>query len=171
MEDEILDSAEVHVALDIKTARRQALPKWINFFSWIFLVAGIMVPFTIIAAIADKPISLGFMGIHATSVFTVFGAIITGMFALSATVAYGLLWGKDWAVNLGFIVATLQIIIGVFSNYLVATTPSNDHSYRVEWIFSIAFIFGLLKIKDKWKAIDIANAVTATSQTQIDGMQ
>jgi hypothetical protein len=88
----------------------------------------------------------GSTSLHPTAVY------LTAIFTLSAAVAYGILWGKDWALKLGIVygwmaLTTCIVALFVFENY--------GHDYLpVEPLFLVPFIITLHRKKKAWMDYD-----------------
>ena len=131
--------------------RKQLLPTWIRFFSWIFLVF-LATPIAFIVAIFMGDIHYDFYGIsYYGPILHPLPIAIVIVMTLHGIAAYGLLWGRRWgvdvAISCGFIAAALSIVdmirgFGggkIHFNFLIIA----------QWIF----LMTLFDIRKEWLAI------------------
>lgn len=131
--------------------RKEILPKWIRFFSWIFLIF----------FIAPLVFLIGLIG--GTVDVTVFGLEYSGntslhpipawgllLMTLAAFVAYGILWEKDWALKAGILYGWLALGTCAFA---VVLRFLNDNIYiPLEPVLLIPFLVILMKRRSAWEA-------------------
>ena len=77
---------------------------------------------------------------------------ITIISILAALVAYGILWGKDWAINLGIIYGYIGIATCVASFFIRLNT--GGIYIALEPLILIPFIITLKKNKMRWDEFD-----------------
>lgn len=156
--DQILDAGETSQPIDIKKYRRSLLPWWIKGFSWLFMIFGVFIIPSIIAAIINFPIELAFYGIEAYTVFSLNGAIITLFFLVSSLVGYGLFFSKDWAILLGLVLCIMHAVL--LASVIMFPLTSDGNTIRLEFILVIPFFIKLLKLKQIWDGPNNNNAKT-----------
>jgi hypothetical protein len=144
--EEILDAHEP--ALDIKAYRKALLPRWVKVFSWIFLVVGCFVPLVVIGNIMGMATSLALFGLESNTAFLIDGAIVCLIFAYSGIVAYGLLWGKDWAPSAALILGILELLVCVYST--IINLLQANVTIRFELILIFPFLFAMDTLRKKW---------------------
>lgn len=134
--------------LDIISDRKDLLPKWIKFFSWMFLIFGVFVPFVTIFSILSKiEGNYSLFGLETTgSVSSPSVQFIIFLFITLGVCAYGLLFGKDWGVNLCIVMGYVSIGVCLFSIF-------QGGSIGLELLLLIPYIIKLHKISNKWKKI------------------
>jgi len=137
--------------------RKQLLPWWIKLFMWIFLLAGVSVPFGIIFGIFGYRFSMALYGLATNEFLSVVGITIASIFLLKGIVSYGLLMEKDWAIKLGILDASLGILICMLVMvYSLLKFRGGYISFRIELLLLIPYLIRLFKIKPAWeKAVQI----------------
>jgi hypothetical protein len=135
-----------------KVRRKDLLPWWIKLFSYIFLVLGALALPGIVFGILGYQFSLSLLGLTTTEPFSIDGIVIMTLFVFKATISYGLLWEKDWAVILGIIDAILSISICLLMMfYSLLELNGGNISLRLELVILIPYLFRLLKIRSIWE--------------------
>ena len=129
--------------------RKEILPSWIRFFSWIFLIM-FFVPILFIGAlILDDPYSLRMFGFsYSGDEVTFVSLLLAFIMTLSAVVAYGILWGKDWAIKVGIFYAICALLMCFTSLYISITNEILNIQF--EPIFLIPFLIVLIKRNKQW---------------------
>jgi len=150
MEDIILDNS-----IETTPQRRRALlPTWIKVFTWIFLIFGILAPFSLIFGIAGYQFNLSLYGLDTMNPITLIGILIMSLSALKGTVAFGLWTEKTWAVNLAIIDAIVGIVICLiltFASPLMTVDEGHvGFSFRIELLILIPYLLKMRKIKPDW---------------------
>lgn len=134
--------------------KKEIIPKWIRFFAWIFLFMYVsplifLIGLTGTGTVVFEGFGLSYEGntsLHPTAVY------LTILFTLSASVAHGILWGKNWALRLGIAygwiaLATCTLAFFVVENY-------GAKSFPIEPIFLLPFIITLHHKKKSWEQYD-----------------
>ena len=133
-------------------SRKKLLPTWIKVFAWFFMLAGILTPFILIAAIAlpQGNIQLAIYGFETNVAWSATGLFIVALFMLKGIVSFGLLNEKQWAISFAIADAVLGIIICTFSMFIMPFIQDGGFSVRLELALLIPYLLKLLKIKPFW---------------------
>ena len=132
--------------------RKQVLPRWIRFFSWVFLVFG---PLSVLSGplarlATSEPLQYMFMGVrHSGDPTDPTALIVQFMFVSFAVASYGLLWGRSWGLKAG-----LACGLGGLFVSLIATAQSLSDGQTpvpIEPIVQIAFIVSLWRRRERWE--------------------
>lgn len=135
---------------DIQPVMRRwlLLPWWIRAFAWLFLLAGALTPFILIAGFFRIPINLNLYGMSSTDPLTLVGVGLLGLYLLKGVAAYGL-WGeKDWGIT----VAQIDGIVGVL--VCIANLIVSEHTrsyFRLDLIVLAIYLIKLYKVQGQWK--------------------
>lgn len=144
MENNILDKPS---EINFKTKRLKLIPIWIKIFCWIFFVTALASPFVLlIPIIYDGPISLAFLGFSSTNPYDLQGILIISIFMLFGIGSYGILYRKDWGVNLSLAFGILGLLLVIINAIINLFNP-----IPLELIAQIPFIIKLYKIRKLWK--------------------
>jgi hypothetical protein len=133
--------------------RRDLLPKWIKFFTWLFMIFGAITPVALIAGLLGANFSLAFFGFETTEPLSLVGLGLTFLFAFKGFVAYSLWMEKDWAIQIAEIDAYLSIAICVLSMiFFPFSYTENTYSFnlRIELFLIIPYLLKLRKLKSDW---------------------
>jgi hypothetical protein len=133
--------------------RRDLLPNWIKFFTWLFMIFGTLAPIGLIAGLFGANFSLALFGFETTEPLSLVGLGLTFLFALKGFVAYSLWMEKDWAIQIAEIDAYLCIAICVLSMiFFPFSYTENSYSFklRIELFLIIPYLLKLRKIKLVW---------------------
>lgn len=139
---------------DEKMKRKEILPTWIRFFAWLHLLLFIA-PLVFLVGLLDVgEMTFAFYGLEykGPTPLHPIAVTVTLVASLSATVAYGILWGKDWAISLGIIygwIALACCAAAVYLNYKV-----NFVHIPLEPLLLIPFIIVLRRRKMAWLNFD-----------------
>lgn len=127
------------------------LPKWIRFFSWLFLVmAAFIIPVLLITVATDIP-----------STFTLFGfeyrgtalhptpLLISGCLVFFGYTGYALLWGRPNGIRLGLIAGYLGIAIAVAA--FVVGARKGIFMIPLEPFLQVPFIVALSRRRNRWE--------------------
>jgi hypothetical protein len=133
--------------------RRNLLPLWIKIFIWIFLSTGIIVPVFLLLEAFGLPSQLAIYGLESSDMTSLLGLSLTGIFILKGIVAYGLWFGKDWAIIFG----QIDGIIGIVFCVILTMIPicNRDTGFypgdiRIEIFIIIPYLIKITKIKKEW---------------------
>lgn len=135
---------EQHIVKKLALNRQALVPSWIRFLAWIFLGLGLVGPAYIFAAylfgfsvpyVSYDGLHLGLMGVLVGSLYCVFAALA----------AYGLLYGKLWAVSVCLVHAYLYLAI-MLGNILFG----NDGVNLLELTVLAIYLQQLHKLRALW---------------------
>ena len=131
--------------------RKKILPIWIRFFSWIYLVF-ILAPFTYLGVIImDEDFRFRAFGfVYYGSEFNLIGLLIVLILAMASIVAYGILWGKDWAINVGILYSIIALLMSFSSIYL--NIINGVTKYNLEPFLLVPLLIILIKKKKTWES-------------------
>ena len=136
--------------------RKTLLPWWIKVFMWIFLIMGILVPFSIFFALAGGNFLIAIYGLETNQPLSLIGIFLIFILGLKGMVSFGFLKEKNWAVNLGIADAIIGIVVCVFFNYIypfIDTEAGFKFSLiRVELLFLIPYLIKLTRIRTNWNS-------------------
>jgi hypothetical protein len=127
--------------------RRALLPRWIRFFSWLFLILPVGIPITFaIATLRGAPFTFGLFGLTYTgSILGPQPLAMMGLIMASSAAAYGLLWGRDWGVTAGLAIGVVGLIAALGSIFAYSGSR-----FPFELLFQIPFILKLWDIRGDW---------------------
>ncbi len=147
---EILDRDQIESK---NTRRRNLLPKWVIFFTWLFMAIGLIVPIAIIMGFFGKNFLVSLYGLTSIEPISYMGILILGLFLLKAIVAFGLWTEKKWSINLAIADGILGILICTFT---MAVLPFIDDKIgativvRLELLILIPYVLCMKKIRTVW---------------------
>lgn len=133
--------------------RRTLLTWWLKVFSYLFL-------FMAIIAVALYPLmfmlgvnyQVSLYGLESTDRTSFITLAVVMLFAIKGAASFGLLFEKDWAIEVGLIDAILGIIVCLFVGvYAMFSMGGIITSFRLELIFLVVYLLKLLKIQAVWK--------------------
>jgi hypothetical protein len=133
--------------------RRDLLPKWIKFFTWLFMIFGAMSPIGFVAGLLGANFSLALFGFETTDPLSLVGVGLISLFIFKGIVAYSLWMEKDWAIQIAEVDAYLCIAICVLSMiFFPFTYTENSYSFklRIELFLIIPYLLKLRKLKSDW---------------------
>lgn len=136
--------------------RKRLLPKWIRFFTWLFLIAGAVTPLLLVIGIFyRKPMQFGLFGWeHYGSPYDLYSLLVMAYFVCSGFAAFGLLWGKRWGWAAGMTVGLVGLALALGSMFahtpVVASQDEYGINFRLEPFFQIPFIFILWRRRLSW---------------------
>lgn len=131
--------------------RKQLLPRWVRFFSWIFLLF-LASPIVLIVGIFVRDMHYNFYGIpyHGPILHPLPIAIVILM-TLHGIAAYGLLWGRRWGVDVGIACGVIDAA-GAVAGMVIAFVRRASH-YESSLIVLVIFLMTLFDIRKEWLAI------------------
>lgn len=137
--------------------RRSLLPWWIRFFSWAFMIAGVLSIFTVaISSIMSSIPNVSLYGLDAV-LPAPFGQLASTLFmALSGLTGFYLWQEKKQAIQLGKICAIVGVLISIATT--IGSISSGNFMIRLEIIFLILFYRKLNQLEYDWE-------LTAVSRT------
>ena len=136
----------------MRNERYILLPKWIRFFSWIFLLF-FLSPLGFLTVLFHKPMTFTLFGFYYRgSPFDAPAIVIQLLLLFFASSAYALLWGRWVGVRLGLICGYLGLAICIAA--MVITYLHHDLRIQIEPIIQIPFIVALTRIRHDWESQD-----------------
>lgn len=136
--------------VDIRRHRKQLVPKWIKVFGWFFIVLGVVAPLGYISSLAtgaDAQFSLFGLAVHGNEL-TLKALFIMLLFISFGISAYGLLFGRDWGLNLCFVTGYLGLAVSVLVT--IIGLSSGMVMIRLEPLIQVPYLIKLHKIKPEW---------------------
>ena len=94
---------------------------------------------------------------------------ISALLSLSAAVAYGILWGKNWAIDVGIAYGVLAALTSLCSMLLPGLRESGTH-ISIEAFILIPFIWCLAKKRREWMRFNTNALAPETKQSEPDGV-
>ncbi|CAN5380117.1 hypothetical protein BH09BAC1_BH09BAC1_05260 [soil metagenome] len=147
MEQNILD-AEPN--FNLADARKQGLPKWFKGVSWFFVVLSCYNCFAFLINIASLSFQIPFITIFFSIAALAYSHLfMVGIYLLIAIVGIGLLSGKLWAIDAGFVLAGLQGLI-MLADFVVSLSTVGFH-FPISLGLAVVFYLCLFNFKDAWK--------------------
>ncbi len=130
------------------TERKQLLPKWVRFFSWIFLVL-LASPIILIVGmfIGDTRYSLFGINYYGSSLrpLPIFIILIMTFHGIAA---YGLLWSKRWGVNVGIICGLVGALLSMIG--MIGAFSRGQVHFEFSIIAQLLFLIALFNVREKW---------------------
>lgn len=133
--------------------RRTLLSWWLKIFSYLFLFVGaISVAMYPLMLLLGNRYMVSLYGLESTDSHSFITLAVVVLFLVKAVAAYGLLFEKDWAIEVGQVDAVLGILICLFVGfYAMLGTGRFIASFRPELVFLIIYLIRLLKMRAIWK--------------------
>ena len=130
--------------------RKEILPVWIQLFSWFFLLFAISPIFFIFGLFVEGNYHIGGFGLDYNGSHTrnIVPLLITSLLTMASVVAYGLLWGKNWAIHLGIAYSILALIASLSSTTIQLV--NGNIRFNLEWVLIIPFVITLLRKRKEW---------------------
>lgn len=133
--------------------RRTLLPWWMKVFSYLFLfMAAIAVALYPLSFTLGYNFKVALYGLESTDRTSFITLVVFVLFLLKGVTAFGLLFEKDWAIELGLIDASVGFAVCIFVGlYAMFGTGSYMASFRVEIFFLIIYAIKLRRMQEVWK--------------------
>lgn len=145
--------------------RKQILPTWIRFFAWINFFFGILTPILLLLLLLGGKVSMMIFGLKFDgSTLQPLAIAISLIFALGGTAAYGILWGKNWAINLGTIYCFVGIATCIAALFI--RLQSGEIYIAFEPFLLIPGIVTLRRNKSRWESFNSKQEDEKTSSEQ-----
>ena len=128
--------------------RREMLPWWIKFFSWVFMVLAVIACLTPIQLLFGQVPNLSFYGFDSAKFFPYSLLVIYLIFILNGLIGYMLWFEKDKAIEWGKICAIFGIVVCVISFLL--TLLDGQFTFRLEIIALVIFYRKLSNLEYNW---------------------
>ncbi|HWJ29015.1 MAG TPA: hypothetical protein VNS32_20900 [Flavisolibacter sp.] len=124
---------------------------WIKIFTWFFMIAGGMIPIIFLIGLTGTPVQLALYGLQTDQAFSLYGIIISVLFAFKGIAAFGLWMEKDWGINMAIADAFIGILV---CSFIMLILPIMNTGYqfvfRLELVLLIPYLLKLHKIKLQW---------------------
>lgn len=146
---EVIDQIEVKPS--VVAQRRKLLPWWVKLFGGFFLVAGGLSIFAIPASFLGANVGFNIFGFGFDGNFNLEGVVALLIFLCSSMVAYGLLWGKDWAVQSAIGLCLVQFLLAMIMLFVVMNRGSMG--VHIEFLLLLPFCYKMFKIADAWENV------------------
>jgi hypothetical protein len=132
-----------------EAARRSLVPKWIQAFSWFFLVGLVAVPVLLVVGLFyKKPMQFSVYGWgHPGTPYELGSLLVMVYFGLCGVAALGLLTGKRWGWLVAFGVGVVGLGLSLTSPFVA---PSGHFRIPLEPLALIPFLVVLWRIHDRW---------------------
>jgi hypothetical protein len=132
--------------------RKQMLPKWVRFFSWVFLVF-LASPISLIVGvfIGDMRYSLFGINYYGSSLRPLPLFIILTM-TFHGIAAYGLLWSKRWGVNVGIACGLIGALLSMTG--MISAFSRGQVHFEFSIIAQVLFLIALFNVRGKWLMLD-----------------
>lgn len=85
---------------------------------------------------------------EATNSYSLLATYLAALLTLSAVVAYGILWGKNWALKLGIVYGIIATLTSFYAMY--ATFRHGGYNLALDPLFLIPFIWVLWNKRIEW---------------------
>ena len=139
--------------------RKEILPTWIRFFAWIFLFCAIIPLAYISSLVSGSNLETSAFGIEVIEsqkepALTLY---LSSLLTLASIVAYGILWGKKWALDLGVIYGIIALATNIYANVqgIIELYSGRGFNISLELLFLIPFIYTLYQKRNEWRAFPI----------------
>lgn len=134
---------------NIKTIRRrEILPWWIKFFSWVFMVAAVITCLTPIQFLFGQVPLISLYGFHSDAFFPFSLLFLYFLFIMNGLVGYMLWFEKDKAIDFGKICVLIGIAACIGS--FIFSMVDGNFTIRLEVIALIIFYRKLSSIEYRW---------------------
>ena len=148
-----------------KLKRKQILPAWIRFFSWFFLLMAITPAFYVAGLVWGFTYNITAFGLMAkeTNSFSPLATYLAAILTLSAVMAYGILWGKNWAIRLGMVYGIIALVTSFYSIY----SPSGAF-LDLSPLFLIPFVWVLWIKRIAWAQYTPSPVLCSKASSELD---
>ncbi len=143
--------------------RKHILPAWVRFFSWLYLPF-ILSPLILLAlSFVDGEMTFGVFGLkyRDSSIWHPIPLLVTSIFTYAGIVAYGMLWGKDWAINAGIVYGIIGIGMSIATT--INSFASRQVHISIEPFMLIAFVVALSRRRNQWNNYKSENSTEEKS--------
>jgi hypothetical protein len=124
------------------------LPWWIRAFAWLFLLAGVLTPFILIAGFFRIPIMLNLYGLSSTVPLSLVGLSLIALYMLKGLAAYGLWAEKDWGITVAFIDGLIGVVVCIAN---IWGTADVRFYFRLDIIILLIYLIKLYRLREQWK--------------------
>lgn len=135
-----------------KPVKRELLPWWIKFFSWVFMIMGTLTfNLFLFDGVYKTQAFLGIYGFTTHHLFSALGLLIIIIFFLKAFAGYSLWFQKDYAIEIakidgfiGIILCTLQMLLPLILSH------GEKFTFRFELLFLTPYLIRIYRIEKYW---------------------
>lgn len=144
-----MEESQFEVFENEKIVRKDLIPIWIKFFSWLFLLFGILAFLGLLSFYFNPIYTIDIFGINQASDNLFLSLISALVLIFNGVVAYLLIAKEDKAVEIAKINALINIVICVVSTILNLYFYKNL-TFRIEIFFIWFFYAKMREIQFKW---------------------
>ncbi len=128
--------------------RKKLLPKWIRFFCWIFIILlGAPTILVVGLFVGDMHYNLFGVSYYGTALSPL-PIVMMLVLMIHGAAAYGLLWGKRWAVDIGILCGVIGTMFSI-AGMVTAHTRGQMH-FEFSIIAQVLFLLILFHVRRKW---------------------
>lgn len=153
--------------------RKEVLPTWIRGFAWLFLLFCITPLAYIPKFIYGHAFEIEAFGIEVTQTDynPTVALYLSSLLFLSSIVAYGILWGKKWAVDLGIIYGSIALATSIYANIqsIIGFYSYSGFHISLEPLFLVPFMITLYQKRKEWRAFPIQGFHDLLNQCEPEG--
>lgn len=133
--------------------RRTLLTWWLKIFSYFFLfIAAVAIATYPLMFMLGNDYRVALYGLESSDRSSFITLAVVVLLLLKGVAAFGLLFEKDWAIEVGLVDAAVGILVCLFVGlYTMLGTGSYIVSFRLELVLLIIYLIKLLKIQAIWK--------------------
>jgi hypothetical protein len=154
MDDKSIIADQLNDLEELMTPRRKELLSWwMKFFSYIFLLTGALTLFLYpVMFLLNMDFHFELYGLGSDDHTSFLLLAIVSLYILKGAAAFGLLFEKDWGVNVALVDGWAGILVCTFVVIYDFFGPAHVFApFRLELIFLAAYIAKLLKIRLDWQ--------------------
>jgi Mn2+/Fe2+ NRAMP family transporter len=144
--NDLLDNTD----LGLNSKRKTLLPWWIKTFAWIFLVMGIIAVVCLVIGLFVDNLSLAIYNLETTDIYSLSGLSIFMIYLLKGVTSYGLLFGKNWGVQLALADAVIGVLVCLATMFF-NIGDSQGINFRLELLLLIPYLIKMIKIREEWE--------------------
>jgi len=131
--------------------RRKLLPKWIRLFCWIFIIfLGAPIILVVGLFVGDMHYSLFGVSYYGPALCPL-PIVMMLVLMIHGVAAYGLLWGRRWAVDIGILCGVIGAMFSL-AGMVTAHTRGQMH-FEFSIIAQVLLVLILLDVRRKWMEI------------------
>ncbi|KAA0889128.1 hypothetical protein [Oryzomonas rubra] len=128
--------------------RKKLLPKWIRFFCWIFIIF-LGAPIILFVGLFVGNMRYNLYGVaYYGPVLSPLPIAMTIVLMVHGITAYGLLWGRRWALDMGILCGVIGTMFAL-AGMAIAHTRGQMH-FEFSIIGQVPFLLTLFNVRRKW---------------------
>lgn len=146
--------SDAHLTSIIRRRRRDLLPWWIKVFIWIFMIMGAFAMIAPLSGIFIDSYNISLYGLETSLPLSALGIFLILLITFKGLAAYGLWFGKDWALTVAQVDAIVGIVVCIvvtIVNPFEASESGFKLRFRLEVLFLAPYFLRVYKIKEPWK--------------------